>query len=181
MSFPAVHPALAAFGAPNIGLLIPSSGPAAGGNPVVILGSGLNNASSVTFGGVPAPIVFGDPIGILLIVTAPPGTGTVPVVVTTPSGTSAPAFYTYLPPGPPIVLSIAPNSGPVAGGTPFTITGVGLNGATVKFNGVATPVTVNTLGTTITGVTPAGVAGNVPVLVTTPGGSATVPGGFTYI
>ncbi|OIK23526.1 cell surface receptor IPT/TIG domain-containing protein [Streptomyces malaysiense] len=159
------------------------SGPAGGGNLVLIVGSGLANASSVTFGGTPASILFQDPIGLLIIVTAPAhAAGTVPVVVTNAGGTSAPAMYTYLAPVGPVVLSLLPTSGPTTGGTPFTIVGSNLAGASVTFNGVAaTGVVVDPTGTIVTGVTPAGTAGNVPVVVTTPAGSATVAGGFTYV
>ncbi|GAA1905647.1 IPT/TIG domain-containing protein [Streptantibioticus ferralitis] len=170
-------------GAPSIGLVVPMSGPAAGGNPVLILGSGLANASSVTFGGTPATILFQDPIGVVIIVLAPAhAAGTVPVVVTNAGGTSAPAMYTYLPPMAPVVVSLTPITGPVTGGTTFTIIGTNLTGATVTFNGVAaTGVTVDPTGTILTGVTPVGAAGNATVVVTTPGGSTTVAGGFTYV
>ncbi|WP_416484213.1 IPT/TIG domain-containing protein [Streptomyces sp. CL12] len=168
---------------PTIGALVPSFGPASGGNLVLIVGSGLANASSVTFGGTPASILFQDPIGLLIIATAPAhAAGTVPVVVTNAGGTSAPAMYTYLAPAGPVVLSLIPTSGPTTGGTPFTIVGANLTGASVTFDGVAaTGVVVDPTGTIVTGVTPAGTAGNVPVVVTTPGGSATVAGGYTYV
>ncbi|MGW3263645.1 IPT/TIG domain-containing protein, partial [Streptomyces sp. NPDC001056] len=168
---------------PTIGALIPNSGPTSGGNPVLILGSGLANASSVTFGGTPAGILFQDPVGLLIIVMAPAhAAGTVPVVVTNAGGSSAPAMYSYVAPAAPTVISLIPTSGPTTGGTPFTIVGSHLTGASVTFNGVpATGVVVDPTGTVLTGLTPAGAAGNVPVVVTTPGGSTTVTGGFTYV
>lgn len=62
------------------------------------------------------------------------------------------------------------------------ITGSSLGGAVVTFNGVAaTGVSVNASGTALVGFTPAGALGNVPVVVTTPGGSTTVAGGYTYV
>ncbi|MFD8417596.1 IPT/TIG domain-containing protein (plasmid) [Streptomyces sp. HUAS TT3] len=160
-------------------------GPTSGGNTVVLVGLNLNGATSVTFGGTPATIVSQDPSGILLTVTAPPhAPGNVPVVVTTPAGASNPVSYTYLGPAvppPPAVFAITPTSGPTTGGTPFTIVGTDLTGASVTFNGV--PATsVNVIGgVLLTGVTPAGTAGNATVQVTTPAGSATVAGGFTYV
>lgn len=167
---------------PSIAFIVPTSGPTSGGNPVLILGSGLANAVSVTFGGTPAPILFQDPIGLVIIVQAPAhAAGTVQVVVTTSSGVSAPAMYTYLAPQPPIVLSLIPTSGPATGGTVFTIVGANLSGAGVTFNGVAaTGVTVNPTGTVLTGVTPAGTVGLATVTVTTGAGSVNVPGGFTF-
>ncbi|MGW5346468.1 IPT/TIG domain-containing protein, partial [Streptomyces sp. NPDC004050] len=73
-------------------------------------------------------------------------------------------------------------SGTIAGGTPFVITGANLTGASVTFGGTpATNVVVTANGTVLVGLTPAGAAGNVAVTVTTPSGSATVTGGFTYV
>ncbi|WP_285509729.1 IPT/TIG domain-containing protein, partial [Streptomyces sp. NBRC 13847] len=66
-----------------------------------------------------------------------------------------------------------------AGGTAFTITGTNLTGASVTFNGVAaTSIVVNGGGTSLTGTTPAGTPGNAPVIITTPTGTTTVPGGY---
>ncbi|MDN0196798.1 IPT/TIG domain-containing protein [Streptomyces sp. S.PNR 29] len=164
---------------------IPNSGPTAGGNTVLLIGLNLGGATSVTFGGTPATIVSVDPSGFLVTVVAPPhAAGTVPVVVTTPAGTSTPTSYTYVAPPapqPPTVLGITPPTGPTTGGTPFTIIGTNLTGASVTFNGV--PATnVNVIGgVVLTGLTPPGAAGNATVQVTTPAGSATVPGGFTYV
>ncbi|NXY95602.1 IPT/TIG domain-containing protein [Streptomyces sp. BR123] len=80
----------------------------------------------------------------------------------------------------PTVLGITPPSGPTTGGTPFTIVGTNLTGASVTFGGV--PATnVNVIGgVLLTGLTPPGAAGNVAVQVTTPFGSVNVAGGFTY-
>ena len=164
---------------------VPGLGPATGGIPVLLIGSDLQGATGVTFGGTPGTIVAQDPFGFLVTVIAPPhAPGTVPVVLQTASGASNPVNFTYLGgiPLPPVALSIAPPTGPTTGGTPFTIVGTGLTGATVTFNGTpATSVVVNGTGTVLTGVTPAGPAGNVPVVVTTPTGATTVPGGYTYL
>ncbi|MFI2189854.1 IPT/TIG domain-containing protein [Streptomyces sioyaensis] len=162
----------------------PSSGPITGMNLVKLTGSGLQGTNLVTFGGLPATIVAVDPYGGWVTVLAPAhAAGTVPVVATTPYGTSNTVYYTYVvvPPAGPTVTSLVPPSGPSSGGTAFAITGTGLTGATVTFNGVAaTGVSVNAMGTLLTGTTPPGPVGNVPVVVTTGAGSATVPGGFTY-
>lgn len=81
----------------------------------------------------------------------------------------------------PTITSISPDTGPMAGGTPVTITGANLAGATgVTFGGVAaTSYTVDS-DTQIRAVTPAGSAGAVDVAVTAPGGTVTETGGFTY-
>ncbi|MFU1552419.1 putative Ig domain-containing protein [Aeromonas sp. A04] len=81
----------------------------------------------------------------------------------------------------PTLTSAAPNSGSTAGATSVTLTGTNLTGATaVSFGGTAaTGYTVNN-ATTITATTPAHAAGAVNVVVTTPGGSATLTNGYTY-
>lgn len=148
------------------------------------MGLNLGHATSVTFGGTPGTVIFSDPIGLSAVVLAPAhAAGTVPVVVITPAGTSNAVNYTYVASAPttPTATAIAPATGPVIGGTAFTITGTDLTGAVVLFNGVpALGVTVNAGGTSLTGTTPPGLPGNATVTVTTTGGSATVPGGFTY-
>jgi hypothetical protein len=77
---------------------------------------------------------------------------------------------------PPVVSSVSPNDGPLAGGTPVDIRGAHFTGATeVKFGSTdATSFTVNS-GSRITATSPAG-TGVVDVTVTTPSGtSATGP------
>ncbi|SFY43003.1 IPT/TIG domain-containing protein (plasmid) [Streptomyces atratus] len=167
--------------------VLPNSGPVAGGNTVQLLGVGLSGATSVLFGTTPATIVSQDVLGLTVTVVVPANAaGTVPVTVTTGGGTSNSVSYTYVDPStpaPPTATSIIPASGPVAGGTPFVITGTNLNGGTVTVNGVpATVLGGDPTGTLLFGTIPAGAtAGNVPVVVTTAAGTTTVPGGYTYI
>ena len=94
-----------------------------GQTPVTVTGTGfVAGATTVTFNGVPATFVnvSGD---TQLTLTTPPGpAGLADIVVETAGGPSAPAaLYTYI--APPTATSIAPPSGPVAGGTSVTITG----------------------------------------------------------
>src|SRR4029077_3539714 len=68
-------------------------------------GTNLTSASTVSFGGVPAPS-FTTNSDSQITATSPAGSGTVDVTVTTPSGTSikGPAdqfTYNSTPPGPP--------------------------------------------------------------------------------
>ncbi|WP_273793303.1 autotransporter domain-containing protein [Brucella anthropi] len=82
---------------------------------------------------------------------------------------------------PPSISSISPNSGPDSGGTPVVITGTNLTGATaVTFGGTAAASFTVDSSTTISAVTPPGTAGAVDVTVTTPDGTDTETGGFTY-
>jgi PKD repeat protein len=80
----------------------------------------------------------------------------------------------------PAIQSITPDTGPPSGGTAVVIEGVNLSGATaVTFGGSAATITGNTANT-INVTTPAHGGGAVDVVVTTPGGSVTASGGFTY-
>ncbi|MEI8081640.1 MAG: IPT/TIG domain-containing protein, partial [Actinomycetes bacterium] len=81
----------------------------------------------------------------------------------------------------PTIGGVSPNSGPLAGGTPITVTGTHLGGATVTVGGnPCTPVVVASDGLSLTCTLPAGSAGAKDVVVTTAGGTATLPGGYTY-
>jgi large repetitive protein len=108
----------------------------------------------------------------------------VDVVVTKPgsSATSTGGFTYY---EEPTITGggIAPHVGPVTGGTRVTISGTNFTGTTsVTFGGTAANLAACSVSTTtITCSTPAHAAGVVDVIVTTPGGSATSTGGFTYL
>jgi len=172
-------------GAPVVTSLMPSSGPVTGGTSVDIVGTGLTGAAAVSFDGVPA--TFTVLSGTAVRATSPAhAAGTVPVTVRTPAGTSAPVTFTYvpvsLPPPAPVVVLVAPLTGPVSGGTAVTITGTGFAGATaVSFGGTAATTFSVDSDTTISATTPPHAEGLVSVSVTTPGGTSTVPGLFTYL
>jgi polyvinyl alcohol dehydrogenase (cytochrome) len=77
--------------------------------------------------------------------------------------------FTFAPP-PPTVGSVAPNSGPTAGGTSVTITGTNFTGATAVKFGTAPAATFTVISTTqIAATSPPG-SGTVDVTVTTAGG-----------
>jgi len=83
---------------------------------------------------------------------------------------------------PPTLNSVSPDAGPTSGGTVVTLTGTDFvdGGTSVTFGGdAATNVSVNS-ATSLTATTPSHAAGAVDVVVTTPGGSATLALGFTY-
>ncbi|AZS71909.1 cell surface receptor IPT/TIG domain-containing protein [Streptomyces lydicus] len=188
MTTPTLQPALPAVPlavGPVLLGVVPATGPTAGGNTVQLVGLGLGGATSVLFGGTSATIVAQDPLGLTVSVLAPAhAAGPVQVTVTNAAGTSNPASYTYVATGAPVAAAISPNAGPTAGGTPFAIMGSNLQGGSVTIGGnAATVLGTDPTGTVLFGVTPAGppAGGNVPVVVTTPGGSASVPGGYTYL
>ncbi|WP_234542111.1 IPT/TIG domain-containing protein [Streptomyces shenzhenensis] len=87
-------------------------------------------------------------------------------------------------PGPPTLTGISPAQGSAAGGTQVTLTGTDLFGATVTIGGQpATNLFYNLDGTALIATTPPGTPGpaTVTVTVTNEIGSASLPGGFTYV
>ena len=86
--------------APTVTGVSPASGPESGGTTVTITGSDLSAATDVDFGSTPATS-FNVDRATQITATAPAGSGTVDITVTTPSGTSATSNadrYTYVAP-----------------------------------------------------------------------------------
>ncbi|MFC9234776.1 IPT/TIG domain-containing protein [Streptomyces decoyicus] len=146
------------------------------GDTVVIFGCKVNRARSVAFGGHPAEsfTVLSDNV---ILAVVPSGTGTVPVTVTTPAGTSNPVRFTYV--SAPVIEAIAPEAGDPAGGSDIIAVGSGFTGATaVDFGGTAAAA-FTVASDTIIGITTPPGTGTVPVRVTTPGGTSNGVS-FTY-
>jgi len=168
--------------APTVASISPTSGTALGGTTVMITGANLTGATAVTFGGLPASSFTVVNATTIMAVSPPHAPGPVDVVITTPGGSATLASsYTYLAP-PPTVSSLNPSSGTTLGGTTVTITGTNLTGATVvTFGGIAATNIVVVSDTTVTATTPAHAAGAVDVTITTPGGTMTGTGLYTYV
>ena len=101
-------------GPPAISAINPNAGPTTGGTFVTISGSNLSDASMVTFGDAPANFVVNSDGSLTAV--SPAGSGTVPVVASGPSGTSAqtPAdLFTYYAGG-----SVPGGAGAANGGIP---------------------------------------------------------------
>jgi len=165
---------------PTITGLSPANGSVIGGTEVTITGTKFTGATAVTFDGTAATefLVVNDTT--ISAITPAHDEGVVDVVVTTPGG-AATGSFTYetevIPT--PTVTGITPASGPVSGGTEVTITGTKFTGATaVTFDGIAATEFTVISDTSLTAMTPAHAAGAVDVVVTTPGGSASVT--YTY-
>lgn len=161
----------------------PVQGPEAGGTVVTITGDGFTGATEVAFGDIPADSFVVDSDTQITATTAP-GTGTVPVSVTTPAGTIISTDnFTFIPAGnTPSINGILPNQGPEDGGTVTTISGSGFTGATgVNFGDAPATDVVIVSDTEITATSPAG-TGSVPITVVKPGGNITSNGvDFTYV
>ncbi|MCU0425232.1 MAG: IPT/TIG domain-containing protein [Candidatus Kapabacteria bacterium] len=158
---------------PTLSVFTPTS--AGAGSTVTLLGTNLSNASAVSFGGVSAAtFVVISPTEIRAVI----GTGASgSIVVTTPGGTTSTSGFALIPP--PRITSFSPTSGHV--GTLVTINGTNLTGARyVGFGGTTTSA--------ITVISPTQMTATVPVnaltgtlSVSTPGGTATSAGIFTFI
>ena len=100
--------------------VLPDGGPALGGTPVLLSGSGFSAATGVFFGSVGASAfrVISDRF---ITAVSPPGTGSSTVTVRLASGTTA-AVGTF---NRLDVTSVNSMSGPAGGGTVVTITGTG--------------------------------------------------------
>ncbi|MHC5010837.1 MAG: IPT/TIG domain-containing protein, partial [Planctomycetota bacterium] len=169
---------------PTLTSVTPAMGPETGGTAITLGGTNFAAPATVTVGGNAATgIVVGS--STMITCTTPPGTGTVAVVVTTSGGSSTLAgSFTYIPP--PTLTAVTPDRGTTAGMTPVTLTGTGFTANAAGVNivtigGAPALGTVTVNDTTITCMTPAGVAGAVDVVVTNANGTATLVGGFTYV
>lgn len=169
---------------PRITSLSPARGSTAGGTRVTIAGSGLTGTSKVTFGDAVATgvVVSGD--GAVTLTTPAHAAGTVPVVLTAPGGTATKAAaFTYETPAPgtPAVTSLSVTSGDLAGRTSVTIAGSNLAGASKVLFGVSPATIVEATASSVRVLTPAHVAGTVPVRVTTPSGTSGAATEFTFV
>jgi hypothetical protein len=152
-----------------------AGGPAGGGTPVTILGTGFTPLSTVSFGGVPASgIVYASPEALTAV--SPAGTGMADVVVRTAgasSATSAADEFYYG--SPPTVTGVSVAQGPSGGGTVLTVYGTGFTGATVVgFGGIPGSALDVESDTELTVTAPAEEPGTVDVVVDTPAGGSTV-------
>jgi RHS repeat-associated protein len=160
----------------------PNAGPIAGGNEVRILGTGfLPAVTQVSFGSTPATAVTFITSTELLVTAPSANAGTVDVQVMTPAASDTlAAGYTYLPP--PTITSITPRKGKTAGGEVTTLLGTNFvdPDTSVSFAGTNSPSVLVLTPSTATATTPAGTPGTADVMVATPGGTATLPLGFTF-
>jgi hypothetical protein len=159
--------------APTVSDLSPHLGPDTGANTVTVFGSNLTPTSAVNFGGNPAT-AFTVVSDSQLTVTAPAGSGTVVVSVTTPGGTSTAGsgdpYYTYL--GAPVLTSLNPSHGPDVGGDAIVLTGGNLTYTdAVTFGGV--PASFAAISDSqVVATSPGGAPGTVNVVAHTPAGNS---------
>jgi hypothetical protein len=160
-------------------------GPASGGTSVTLTGTGFTGATAVHFGVTAAAGITVNSDTSITAVSPVAEAGTVDITVTSAGGTSATSpsdQFTFF--AIPVVSSLSPNSGPIGGGTPVTITGTNFTGATAVFFGDMPAGFVVNDDTSITAVSPGeGSPDDVAVTVTSPGGTSAMSAAdqFTYI
>lgn len=158
----------------------PSEGPVAGGTSIVLVGQGFLPGTTVTIGGVPVSALTLESEARMVAITPPGTSGAQDVVVTNPRGSEVlrEGFHYR---GAPTLTGVEPASGPVYGGTLMTLRGTDLiPGSTISLGGVELLDLVQVDDTTWTGTTPAGVVGPQELVVTSPYGTGTLAGRFSY-
>jgi IPT/TIG domain-containing protein len=150
----------------------PVSGPLGGSTEVTIAGRGFVTGALVYFGNQQAvSVTFVS--STMLRAISPAGEGGVDVRVEEAGSDSSAEpvdVFTY---GPPVVMGLSPATGPSAGGTPVTISGVGFAiGAQVFFGSVACSQIRVTSSKSIDVIVPPGSPGIVDVTVITPAGTS---------
>jgi hypothetical protein len=171
---------------PAVSAVTPSRGLTQGGTGVLLGGSGFTPNSTVDFGpNNPGKVLRVTSDGTLMAVRAPPGSGTVNVIVTSGGNSSVPAKtnrFRYEREA-PRVIAIRPGSGPSSGGYGLLIGGRQMNGAiSVHFGTTAAKIVSRSSdGDIVAVIVPPGV-GTVDVTVTTSSGTSDNVTGdhFTY-
>ena len=182
------------YGTPVISSIDPAGGPLAGANTITITGTGFNadglTITQVSFdpGGGVAPLTGFSPtvvsdteltVEVPDATTAAAGLATLPATVTAEftdanqagaTVSSVPASsgadnYTF---GAPVIDSITPVAGPLAGGTSLTITGSGFEDPSLAFDKLTFDPTDDTQGSRIVDGTSATVVSDTEITVTTP-------------
>ncbi|TYZ14344.1 hypothetical protein FY528_01045 [Hymenobacter lutimineralis] len=171
----------------NTGPLVSSISPVSGPVSQLITITGQNfvaGATTVRVGGVPATnVVVSSATTLTATVGLTTPAGPQPVVVTTAPGDSNPTvLYTVVVPA-PTLTAFTPATGPPVGGGTLLVTGTdfGSSPLTVSVAGQPAPL-VTVVSSTLLRVTlpPAAAGTTGPVVVTTPGGTATSAGSYAY-
>jgi hypothetical protein len=163
--------------APTISSLDPAQGPDTGATLVTVTGTGFADGDTVTIGGttIPANQVAVLSPTQLTFSTPAHAAGGVTVVVSGPGGDSGPLPYTYttgIPSGSaPTITTLAPDHGPLSGGTTVTIDGSGFTQSSVVLVDLSGPG-----GTTTVSVTPDSISEG-SLTFTTPAGLLAGPSG----
>ena len=171
---------------PSITSVSPATGPAAGGTLITVRGANFTSSGmTLRIGGVAATNLVSTNTTTLTAVTPAGTAGARDIVLTNGWGLSVTSTggFVYAAANTPIITSVSPASGPIAGGTLITVRGVSFTstGMTLRIGGVPATNVVSTNNTTLTARTPAGTIGVRDIAIGNGWGrSSTYTGGFTY-
>ncbi len=158
----------------------PATGSSLGSDTIALYSpdGAIQPGATVKFDGTPATGVVVIDTNNATCVSPAHAVAGISIILTNPDATTLTATFNYV----PIITSVAPVRGVVAGGTPVTLTGSGFEtGATITFGGVPATSVVFVSTTSMTCVTPAHALGAVDVVLTNPDATvATLTGGYTY-
>jgi RHS repeat-associated protein len=170
--------------APHVTIISPADGSVATAASVAVTGNATDDQTAVNL------TVNGQPVAVAAdgsFQTTVNIAGLSPVTITATAsdaaGNSADTSVT-LTVARPTISGIVPVKGPTAGGTTVTITGTNFTTSadtTVRIGGAPAAQVVVTSSTSLNARTPVGTAGAADVVISTFGGSATLPGGFAYL
>lgn len=167
---------------PVIDSVTPSSGFSAGGTSVIIAGSGFIEGAVPRFGGALCTNINFIDSETIQCTTPARGAGVRDVQVTNPdSQTSNIDSFTFV--AAPLIYSVSPSGGPLAGGNLVTITGSGFEaGTTISFGAAPCPVQTLTGSSVLTCTVPGpAAAGAVSVTALNPDTQTSVlQNGYTY-
>lgn len=176
-------------GGPAVTSTWPTSGPSSGGTWVTVDGQRLTSGSRVWFGLTPAASTRWVSDGRLIAVAPPNAVGTVAVTVVRADGAFAavPDAFAYydiatLPGAPPVVSSVFPGVGTIAGGDAVAVLGSDFEAGTRLYFDAEQVTITESATTTKRGVTtPAHAAGSVAVTAVNPNGlTSTRSGAYVY-
>ena len=175
--------------APQVTSVSPAAGPTAGGKTAVIHGTGLSKDVVLTIGGATASLIALTGTTAAQVLVPPGAAGKADVTALTSSGTGTlPGGYVYTDDqgqAATQILSIAPPTGPLAGGNTVALVATGLlavSDTTVLFgNQLAEVLTVDPPAHTCLVRVPHGAAlGTVDVTLITSKGTDKAPAGYAY-
>jgi large repetitive protein len=153
---------------PQITSISPATGPTVGGNSITLTGTSFGYFPTVYIGGVAVATLWTGTVHTQVVAMVPVGMGrNLTVEVRTAVGSSNLRLYSYQP---PLITSISPATGLIAGGTVITLHGANFGTSqTVSIGGkIATPVAGNMDGI-LQVILPPGHGAGLPLTVTTAG------------
>jgi|GEM_PF-699018 len=165
---------------PTLVSVSPTSGTAAGGTSISISGTNFVSGATVSIGGTSASISSVTSTSIVAVTSAKTA-GTYNLVVTNPDTQTATLGSAYTYNNPPVLSSVSPSGGALAGGNTVTLTGSNFNSMAAISIGAGSCTSVLANSTTATCTAPAGSAGPKTVTITNPDGtSSSLTSSYSY-